>query len=227
LLRDRPGRWEAATRRRKSPWRLSPLPFASLPVVASGAALDHLVAPLIARHDEGSKIATAEANRAERDHDDDLRQQLAHDLTPDINRKAGELAYGGSELIGLPLPRPIFNYYIAPLDITKFGQSLPEMVPDRRIVDDADARNLPLLCARNERPRDRSATNYLDEIAPSHCLAQGRDYAITAEVYGRRNRGRPSFCGQQFQAVHVRFGSKADIAARASYVRFAPKSGHR
>jgi hypothetical protein len=58
---DGPRRREAATHRRKSPWRLSPFPFASLPVVASGAALDHFVAPLIARHDEGSEIAAAKA----------------------------------------------------------------------------------------------------------------------------------------------------------------------
>jgi hypothetical protein len=36
--------------------RLSPFPFAALPVVASDAAPDHFVAPLIARHDEGSSL---------------------------------------------------------------------------------------------------------------------------------------------------------------------------
>jgi len=34
------------------------------------------------------------------------------------------------------------------------------------------------------------------------------------------------FAQQQFQATNVRFGSKADIEARPSNVRFTPKSGH-
>jgi hypothetical protein len=59
---------------------LSPFPFAGLPVVAGQTALDHFVAPLIARHDEGSDIAAAEAKRAERNHNDDLQQQLTHDV---------------------------------------------------------------------------------------------------------------------------------------------------
>jgi hypothetical protein len=59
--------------------RLSPFPFAGLPVVAGDAALDHFVTPLIARDDERSEVAAAEAKRAERHHNDDLQQQLAHD----------------------------------------------------------------------------------------------------------------------------------------------------
>ena len=39
--------------------RLTPFPFAGVPVVAGDAALDHFVAPLIARHDEGSEVAAA------------------------------------------------------------------------------------------------------------------------------------------------------------------------
>jgi hypothetical protein len=76
-------------RRREAAWgghsisrffrRLSPFPFAGRPIVAGDAALDHFVAPLIARHDERGEIAAAEAKRAERHHNDDLQQQLAHD----------------------------------------------------------------------------------------------------------------------------------------------------
>ena len=53
--------------------RLSPFPFAGLPVVAGDMALDHFVASLIARHDEGSEVAAAEAKRCERHHYKDLR----------------------------------------------------------------------------------------------------------------------------------------------------------
>ena len=38
---------------------------------------------------------------------------------------------------------------------------------------------------------------------------------------------RVSLHGIQFWATHVRFGSKANISASLSYVRFAPESGHR
>src|SRR6516164_5052835 len=38
---------------------------------------------------------------------------------------------------------------------------------------------------------------------------------------------RGQFAQQQSCAAHVRFGSKADIAASLSDVRFTPKSGHR
>ena len=54
--------------------RLSPFPFARVPVVAGDMALDHFVAPLIARHDEGSEVAAAEAKRGERHHYKDLAQ---------------------------------------------------------------------------------------------------------------------------------------------------------
>src|SRR6266571_1949888 len=75
----RPRRREAADHWCASPWRLPPFPFAGLPVVAGNTALDHFVTPLIARHDDGSEVAAAEAKRAERHHNDDLQQQLAHD----------------------------------------------------------------------------------------------------------------------------------------------------
>jgi hypothetical protein len=39
--------------------------------------------------------------------------------------------------------------------------------------------------------------------------------------------GAPHFAQQQFQAHHVRYGSKGDISVVLTYVRFAPKSGHR
>jgi hypothetical protein len=57
-------------------WRLSPFPFAGLPVIAGDTALDHFIAPLIARHNERGEIATAKAKRAKSYHDDDLQEHL-------------------------------------------------------------------------------------------------------------------------------------------------------
>jgi hypothetical protein len=72
----RPQRREAADISIFRLWRLSPFPFAGLPVVAGNAALDHFIAPLIARHDERGEIATAKAKPAKGDHDDDLQQHF-------------------------------------------------------------------------------------------------------------------------------------------------------
>src|SRR6516164_4971584 len=41
--------------------RRAPFPFAGAPIEAGDAALDHFVAPLVARHDEGGQVAAAEA----------------------------------------------------------------------------------------------------------------------------------------------------------------------
>src|SRR5262249_26193382 len=65
--------------------RLAPFPFAGVPIVAGDAALDHFVAPLVARHDEGSEEAATEAKRTEGHQDDELQQ-----LTP--RTSSGSLA---------------------------------------------------------------------------------------------------------------------------------------
>ena len=57
-------------------WRLAPFPFAGLPIVASDAALDHFVAPFVARQDEANEIAAAKAKPAKGNHDNDLQQHL-------------------------------------------------------------------------------------------------------------------------------------------------------
>jgi hypothetical protein len=57
--------------------RLSPFPFASLPVVAGDTALDHFFAPAVACDDEAREVSAAEANRAERNRNENLAQQLA------------------------------------------------------------------------------------------------------------------------------------------------------
>jgi len=47
----------------------------------------------------------------------------------------------------------------------------------RTIDKDSPIKRFRPLCARRERPPGRQATNDFDEIASSHCLTQGRDYA--------------------------------------------------
>jgi len=54
--------------------RCSPEVRAGLPIVAGDASLDHLVAPVVACHDESGQVATAEAQRGERRHDDEFRR---------------------------------------------------------------------------------------------------------------------------------------------------------
>ena len=51
---------------------LSPFPFAGPLVVVGKTALDHIAAPVLARHDESGQVAAAEANRAERRHKAEL-----------------------------------------------------------------------------------------------------------------------------------------------------------
>ena len=51
---------------------LSPFPLASPFVVVCKTALNHVVAPLIARHDECNEVAAAEAKHAERGHKAEL-----------------------------------------------------------------------------------------------------------------------------------------------------------
>jgi hypothetical protein len=57
--------------------RLSPFPFAGLRIVAGDTALDHFIAPFVARHDERGENTAAKAKRAERYEDDEL-QPLTH-----------------------------------------------------------------------------------------------------------------------------------------------------
>jgi hypothetical protein len=73
-----------------------------------------------------------------------------------------------------------------------------------------------VFCARHKWPCDRSSTNHFDEIAPPHCLIQGRDYAEWTQLeQGFVTSGMGfdgHFAQQQFQETDVRFGSLADIA---------------
>jgi hypothetical protein len=62
------------------PWfvrRFPPFPFAGPRVVAGDTALNHFIAPFVARHDERGENTAAKAKRAER-HEDDELQPLTH-----------------------------------------------------------------------------------------------------------------------------------------------------
>jgi hypothetical protein len=76
--------------------RLSPFPFAGLPVVAGDTALDHFVAPLVACDDEGGEVAAAEAKSAESDHDDEL-QTFTHGVVSTICQSKKRLAVSRNE----------------------------------------------------------------------------------------------------------------------------------
>jgi hypothetical protein len=92
-----------------------------------------------------------------------------------------------------------------------------------------------LLRTRGERRGSYRTNNSFDEIASSHCLPQGRDYAdkdaITAGICDRRNGVQGQVCTAAIEGAHVRFGSKADMCNAKCHVRFTPdsdlNSGHR
>jgi hypothetical protein len=79
--------------------RLSPFPFAGVPIVAGDAALDHFIAPLIACDDECGEIPAAEANGAESDHNENLQRQLVHDR-PRVAPVAGLGGFKGTGATG-------------------------------------------------------------------------------------------------------------------------------
>src|SRR5262249_12300982 len=55
-------------------------------------------------------------------------------------------------------------------EVTEIAQPVTEGVPVERVVDNADALDLPrLLRPRRERPRGRRAAEQYDELAPPHC----------------------------------------------------------
>ena len=89
----------------------------------------------------------------------------------DIYRKAGEIICYGREPVRLPFRRPIFKYDALAIDIAEVAQPSPEVVPDRRIVNDADAWSLfwPLLSLCYERPCHHTSETR-DERAPLDAL---------------------------------------------------------
>ena len=75
------------------------------------------------------------------------------------------------------------------------------------------------LCAHRKRPEGRCTAEKRDELAPPHCLSQTGNRIVAGQT--RRLEVVKLALG------NVRFGSKADIAASPTNVRFTPESGHR
>jgi hypothetical protein len=99
----------------------------------------------------------------------------------------------------------------------------------RSTVKESDHRHRRLLRAGPERPR-RGCRNSLNEIASSHCLPLRLGTNATLQLHQGFAAGGMGFSGQfalhKPTAADVRFGSKADIAASPTNVRFTPNSGH-
>src|SRR5262245_58223555 len=73
--------------------------------------------------------------------------------------------------IGQPTGVAIVECDVLAFQIAKIAQAVPEGVPNGRVVDDADTRDLRrLLRAGRERPRSRRAAEQRDELAPS-CMS--------------------------------------------------------
>src|SRR5262249_8881126 len=115
----------------------------------------------------------------------------------------------------------ILDGYVLTVDIAGFAKTFIESGRIARIgmrrlaANDPDHGKRRLLRTRRERPRNGSTATKPNEIAPSHCLPRGSGHGIVpAQTYPGNG------------PAHVRFGSKADIAAHSSDVRFTPKSRH-
>ena len=108
-----------------------------------------------------------------------------------IHWNAGEIACNGGKPVGLPFRRPIFKSNISTFDVSEFAQSSPKMVPDRRIIDDADAGNLrrSLLRPRRQRPSCRCTGEQSDELAPLHgACPKARDHGLSIAGQARASQ---------------------------------------
>src|SRR5262249_51349254 len=81
-----------------------------------------------------------------------------------------EIGRGVGQPLGHAISTAIFKRKVLAFQIAEIAQSLPESIPHRRVIDDADARNLSLLLRmRRERPC-RCAAEHHDELAPLHSI---------------------------------------------------------
>src|SRR5262245_59071091 len=90
-----------------------------------------------------------------------------------------------------------------------------DVLRSRSTVNEPNNRQCRMLRARDERPRGCRPTDHqCDELAPPHCPPGAQDQGI---VTTQARAGK--------DPAHVRCGSKADIRAAKSDVRFTPESG--
>src|SRR6516162_9872574 len=90
----------------------------------------------------------------------------------DVHRQRGKLERGPPQEIDVALRSAIFKGDVLAHHVAIIAQALPEVIPYRGIINDADARNPAtrrLLRARRERPRSRAAEKR-DELAPLHSI---------------------------------------------------------
>src|SRR5262249_45946901 len=115
---------------------------------------------------------------ADREHDDGNRRRRllgrggrGSTRGPDaIDRQARQFACGHGEPIGFALRRTVFKGDGLAFDIAEVAQPLPERVPYRCVVDNADPWNLgwALLRARRERPSGRAGEQRYDCAASEY-----------------------------------------------------------
>jgi len=127
--------------------------------------------------------------RREHDRDDRCRLLGSHHWQcsggeNDVDLEADELGRNLGEALLASLAPAILDSDSAAVDPAKLAQPLRKRGDPfaargtRALPQEADGRQLAcLLRARREWPCDGGADNCFDEIASSHCLHQGRDYA--------------------------------------------------
>src|SRR5262245_48771796 len=118
----------------------------------------------------------ARTGSADRDHDDRNRGGglLGREACGravgrnDVHRATNERRCGPGESLRHSIGIRIVEGDVLAFEVTEIAQSVTEGVPVERVVDNADARDLPrLLRARRERPRSRAAAKQ-KEFAPSY-----------------------------------------------------------
>src|SRR5262249_27631250 len=89
----------------------------------------------------------------------------------DVHRATNERRRGLGESLGHSVARRIVEGDVLAFEVTEIAQPVTEGVPPGRVINDADARDLPrLLRPRRERPRRSCAAEQRDEIAPLHSI---------------------------------------------------------
>ena len=82
----------------------------------------------------------------------------------DIHRQRSKFTRGLPQSIKIALRRAIFDGDVAAFDVAKIVEALTEVIPYRRVIDNANARNpyAPLLRSRRERPCSRAAESVMN-----------------------------------------------------------------